>query len=258
MNLPKISVVVPVLNKVDFVRKTLDSIFSQNYPNLEVLVEDGGSADGTLEIIREYQERFSGIMKLKSGPDRGQLEAINQGMARASGKILAYLNADDIYLPGALAAVAEVWTLYPETLWTAGRGRVIDIDGKEIAKGVILYKNLLLNFNRYGYLLLTNYLMQPSVFISRRAYETFGPFSGTNDFVTEYELWLKLGRRQMPYIIKKTISEFRIEPESKTKKLFRRLLGADEKIVRKYSRSWSVLFGHKLHNWARFFINRWV
>ncbi|MCX6704657.1 MAG: glycosyltransferase, partial [Candidatus Woesebacteria bacterium] len=185
MKSPKISVVIPSYNKVKFIGKTLDSIFDQKYLNLEVIIQDGGSNDGTIGIIERFAKKYPSRIRWESKKDKGQLDAINEGLGKATGEILTFINADDCYLLGAFAAISEAYIRHRNALWFAGRGVVIDKNGKEIAKVVTWYKNLLLSLNSKFYLLVTNYLMQPSVFLTRSAWGKFGPFTGTSDFVME-------------------------------------------------------------------------
>jgi hypothetical protein len=154
--------------------------------------------------------------------------------------------------------VANEFVRHRTALWFVGRGIVIDANGTEIAKPVTLYKNYLLAINYYPLLLCLNYLIQPSVFFTREAYAQYGPFTGTSDFIMEYDLWLKLGRVVMPRVINKQFSRFRIEASTKTKTMFRNLLIEDEKIVRKYTRNPVILLLHRLNNLGRVFVGRFV
>ena len=101
---PKISIVTPSFNQGQFIEETIRSVLDQDYPNLEYLVIDGGSTDQTIDIIRKYETQLS---YWESEKDRGQVHAINKGLARATGDIFAYINSDDIYLPGTFATVAK-------------------------------------------------------------------------------------------------------------------------------------------------------
>lgn len=206
--LPKISIVIPSYNKVEYIQETLESIVSQKYPHLEVIIQDGGSTDGSLKIIQQYAQRYDWI-NYESKRDKGQADAINTGFKKATGEILTYINADDVYEKGALKRVGKNFAENPDTFWLAGRGRVIDETGHEIAKPFTWYKNLFLYFNFYSSLLILNYLMQPSVFLSRRAYKKYGPFFG-GKYVVEYDMWLKLGKQKMPLVLNRTLSYFRL------------------------------------------------
>jgi glycosyltransferase involved in cell wall biosynthesis len=117
MNLPKISIVTPSFNQGQFLEETILSVFNQNYPNLEYIVIDGGSKDDSVEIIRRYGD---GIAYWVSEPDRGQVHALNKGLEKATGDIFAFINSDDIYLPGAFFAVVEYFHENPQSNWLCG------------------------------------------------------------------------------------------------------------------------------------------
>jgi glycosyltransferase involved in cell wall biosynthesis len=255
--LPKISIVIPSYNKAEFVQETLDSVISQNYPNLEVIIQDGGSTDGTVDIIKEFAKRYPKEISWVSKKDKGQVDAINRGLKKATGDVVTYINADDVYEEGCFKAVADCYCKNLDALWFASRGPVIDEKGKEIAKPITAYKNFLLLLSSYTCLLSTNYLMQPSIFLTKGAYKKYGPFTGTDDFVMEYDLWLKIGKEKMPVVINKNLAKFRIEPSTKTKTLFADLLKQDELIVNKYTKNKIILFFHKFHNILRVIIGRW-
>ena len=251
MKPPKISVVIPSYNKVRFIGQTLNSIIIQKYSDLEVIIQDGGSTDGTLEIIRRYAKKYPEMIKWESKKDKGQLDAINIGMDKAKGKILTFINADDVYESGAFNTIAKAYMEDPDALWFAGRGRVINEKDREIAKGATWYKNLFLVFNSYFFLLTLNYLMQPSVFITRQAWQKFGPFVGTSNFVMEYELWLNLATMSMPVVIDKNLSYFRLSGDNISSTLFKNTLNEDLKIVKKYTQNPLILLGHRINNWGR-------
>ena len=249
-NLPKISIVIPSFNKVRFIEETLQSIFKQEYPSLEVIIQDGESTDGTVNVIKRFAKKYSGI-KWESEKDNGQLEAINKGLKKAIGEVVTYINADDVYKNGALLTVGKYFSKNPDTLWLAGRGDVIDEGGREISRLVTGYKNLLLAINRYSLLLVVNYLMQPSVFLARGTYEKYGPFTGSKVGVMEYELWLKLGMVKMPAVLDSYLSSFRLAGGTISSTEFKKVLLLDEKIAEKYTKNPLVLLMHRLHNLGR-------
>jgi len=250
MKPPKISVVIPSYNKARFIGQTLDSIVDQEYSSFELIIQDGGSNDGTVEIIKKFAEKYSYI-RWESKKDKGQLDAINKGLGKATGEVLTFINADDVYESGALDTIVKAYMENPDALWFAGRGKVINDKNNEIAKVVTIYKNFLLSLNSRFCLLVTNYLMQPSVFITRKAWKKFGPFTGTTNFVMEYDLWLKIAGHKMPVVTDKYLSTFRIEPTTITKTQTEKLLSEDEKVVGKYTKNFVILFLHKLHNYGR-------
>jgi len=241
MRPPKISVVIPSFNKARYIEKTLGSVVNQKYSDFEVFIQDGGSTDGTLQIIKKYAKKYPKVIKFESKKDKGQLDAINKGMRKANGEILTYINADDIFLPGAFNEISRLYLTDSDSLWFAGKGKVINSSGKEIAKLVTQYKNLLLLINSKHFLMMVNYLMQPSVFITKKAWKKFGPFRGTLDFVTEYDLWLKIANHKMPAVSGDYLSSFRIESSTITKKSYKALLAEDQKIVNRYTPSRTLL-----------------
>src|SRR6266700_4138610 len=107
---PKISIVTPSFNQAQYLEQTICSVLDQRYPNLEYIIVDGGSSDGSVDVIRKYEKSLTYWVSEK---DRGQTHAINKGLERASGSILGYLNSDDYYLDGALHRVAEQFTKHP-------------------------------------------------------------------------------------------------------------------------------------------------
>jgi glycosyltransferase involved in cell wall biosynthesis len=114
MNWPKISIVTPSFNQAEFLEASIQSILTQNYPNLDYAIVDGGSTDGSVEIIKRYEEKLSWWC---SEPDEGQYHAINKGFERSTGEIMAWLNSDDMYCPWAFKTVASILSEIPETEW---------------------------------------------------------------------------------------------------------------------------------------------
>ncbi len=126
---PKVSIVTPSYNQAAYLAETMRSVLEQDYPNLEYIVIDGGSSDGSAEIIRGFADRLA---YWQSQPDLGQTDAINQGFARASGDILAWLNSDDLLLPGAVSAAVRQLQAHPEAGMVYGDALLINAAGKKI------------------------------------------------------------------------------------------------------------------------------
>lgn len=248
---PLISIVIPSFNKAAYIARTLDSIFDQRYPALEVIIQDGGSNDGTVDIIKKYARRYPKVIKWVSAPDGGQLNAINTGLNKASGQILTFINADDIYTPDSLTAVGQAFFLHPQIYWLAGEGDVINENGIVIHTFTNWYKRLLLHKNRRWILLVTNYLMQPSVFISRTAYMKYGPFTGTKTSVMEYALWLKLAQTSMPLVLPQALTAFRLHTDSLTSNYYQSILKEDTRIVNQYTSNKLIIALHWLHHLGR-------
>jgi|GEM_PF-1839169 len=256
MKYPKISIVIPSYNKRDYIAQTLQSIVDQKYPNLEVIIQDGGSSDGTLEIIKKYAKKYPKIFSWESKKDKGQLDALNKGLKKTKGEILTFINADDVYEEGALMTIAESFPSDSEILWLVGRGRTVDKEGREIARVVTVYKNFLLKLNKYFLLFCVNYLFQPSVFISKIAYEKYGPFLGDKTSVMEYGVWLKLAKVSMPKIVDKTLSSFRLYSGGLSLSKNREILEKEYKLVSGFTTNPLILFIHKLNNLGRIILSK--
>jgi glycosyltransferase involved in cell wall biosynthesis len=252
MKRPLISIVIPSYNKARFIGRTLDSILRQNYSNYEIIVQDGGSTDGTYEIISKYAKKYPEIFKVESKNDKGQTNAINIGLKKAKGEIATYINADDVYKAGTFSEVARMYQKNPEALWFAGQGTLIDSKGRETAQFATWYKNLCLFLNLKSILLILNYIMQPSVFLTKKACQKYGPFNGMgNGVVMEYGLWLKLSKVSMPVVIKKPLSAFRISEGNISSISYKNILEEDEQIIKKFTKNKFILALHKFNNLLR-------
>jgi glycosyltransferase involved in cell wall biosynthesis len=186
MEMPLVSVVTPSFQQGPFIERTLESVWRQNRDGLagriEHIVMDGGSTDGTLEILDRWRDRLN----FSSGPDEGQTAAINAGLARARGEILAYLNSDDVYYDGAVAAAVAAFERDPTVDVVYGDGDHIDTADQVIGP----YPTEEWSLER---LEVTCFLCQPAVFFRRRVLERFGPLDPTLHYCMDYEYWLRLG-----------------------------------------------------------------
>lgn len=191
MNL-KISIVTVCFNMAQYIETTIKSVLSQDYPNLEYIIIDGGSTDGTQQIIEKYKNQLSYYI---SEPDNGMYDAINKGFSHATGDIFAWLNADDIYMPWTLRTVNEVFLCYPETKWLGGKYAFINEDGtfaqifpktsirnqKDIARG----------WCRDGIL---GPLQQESMFWKKELYIQSGGLDTSYKYAGDFELWVRFAK----------------------------------------------------------------
>ncbi len=186
---PPITVITPSFNQAQFLEQTITSILDQGYPNLEYIIIDGGSTDHSVEIIQKYADRLTYWVSEK---DRGQTHAINKGLERATGDIIAYLNSDDYYLPGTLHQVAEYFGQHPDVDLLHGRCRSVDVNGEKIGErfgDISSYSEIL---DLWDVWWAKRNFVQPEVFWSRRITEKIGLFREDLYFVMDYEYWLRI------------------------------------------------------------------
>lgn len=203
---PRITVVTPSYHQAAYLEATIRSVLLQGYPNLEYIVMDGGSTDGSVAIIEKYAPWLSSWV---SAPDGGQSHAIAAGFSRATGTILAWMNSDDLFLPGALARVAVDWQAHPEANVLYGDCRYIDTRGEDMSA----YRS---GPYRRARLLRWDYLAQPSTFFRRDAFERVGGLDTGLRYAMDYDLWLKLAREGTFVYSPTPFSCYRLHGTSKT------------------------------------------
>lgn len=209
--IPKISIVIPSYNMAEFIEETIQSILNQNYLDFECIVIDGGSTDGTLDILKKYENKIVWV----SEKDRGQSDAINKGLEQASGDIFAYINADDAYEEGCFQKVADYFDKNPTTKWVYGKCKIINENGLEIRKLITSYRNFWLKRYSYTRLLTLDFIAQPAVFWRKELSGEIGLFDIEKHLSMEYEYWLKAGARYDPAFIDDYLARFRVHPGSK-------------------------------------------
>lgn len=181
----KVSVITPSFNRARFLRKNLDSVMGQKYPDLEHIVIDGGSSDDTLSILKEYEGRYN--IKYVSRTDRGMYYAINDGIGMASGEIVAYLNTDDFYFSWSVTRAVEEFERNTELDMVYGDSLVQDVRiGQE-------FLNIYASHRRY-WLKHGGILCQPTVFLRRRVFEKIGQFNVDYKYLADCEFWQRLNR----------------------------------------------------------------
>jgi glycosyltransferase involved in cell wall biosynthesis len=179
---PLVSIITPSFNQVAFLEKAIQSVLSQDYPNLEYWVMDGGSTDGSIEVIQSYAPQLAGWI---SEQDNGQADAINKGFARATGEIVAWLNSDDLYRPGAIRRAVTVFEENPEVGMVYSDVDSIDADGEIFNR---------MQYGQWGIrdLMAFNILGQPGVFFRRSVLETAGGLDLSYRYLLDHHLWLRM------------------------------------------------------------------
>lgn len=228
----KISIVMPTLNQRRFIEQSVRSVLDQvGGFHLELIVVDGVSTDGTVEFLRSVDDPR---LSWTSGRDGGQSEAINRGLARASGAVVAWLNSDDLYLPGALATVAGVFSKEPGTQWAVGRCLIIDDTGVEVRRRVTAYKDRALRRFSTRKLLRENMISQPAVFWRRSFGQRVGALDESLHYTMDYDLWLRMARLAPPRLIDRALSAFRLHAQSKSGQVNRRQFDEQYAVARRY------------------------
>jgi glycosyltransferase involved in cell wall biosynthesis len=184
---PLVSIVTPCLNAARFIEEAVQSVMSQDYPQIEYIVMDGGSTDGTVEILERAGQRYEGRLRFVSGRDRGAADAINRGFSLSRGQIFTYLSADDVYLPGAVSAAVQALREHPEAAVVYGDAWWIDDAGNRIAPYPVR------DFDR-ALLARECFICQPASFLRREAFENAGGMDPEWNLTFDYEFWIRLAR----------------------------------------------------------------
>ncbi|GAP13799.1 glycosyltransferase [Longilinea arvoryzae] len=205
--IPLVSIVTPSFNQAAFLEETIRSVLEQDYPRIEYILIDGGSTDGSLEIIQRYANRLAYWV---SERDRGQTEAINKGFARAQGSILAWLNSDDTYQPGAVREAVEFLRTHPEAGMVYGDGNFIDEHDRVIGRFPSAQTDL--KKLRRGYV----HVCQQSSFFRAGLWQEVGPLDPSFYFAMDYDLWVRLAQRAPLVYLPCTWANFRLHSDAKT------------------------------------------
>jgi glycosyltransferase involved in cell wall biosynthesis len=207
---PRLSVVVPSFNQGRFLGHALESIFQQGYPGLEVLVLDGGSTDESVDVIRSYESRLA---FWRSRPDDGgQAAAINEGVRRSTGEVVAWLNSDDFYLEGALATVADAWRRFPGHALYIGNG--VRYDEATGTTRIFCPRHLALD--RRALVRGLDYVLQPAVFFSRAAWEEADGLDQGLRYCMDWDLILRIAQRREAVLINECLAASREHDLTKT------------------------------------------
>ncbi len=225
------SVITPSFQQGRFIERTIKSVLSQNIPDIEYVICDGGSTDETIEIIKRYEDRIKWI----SEPDQGQADAVNRGIAMTNGDIIAWINSDDIYYPNTFKIVQEIFINNPEVQIIYGAADHIDEHDQFIEDYPTEYWN-------YQRLMETCYICQPAVFFRRSMLEKFGLLDVSLNYCMDYELWLRYGKYVSFYYIPQKLAGSRLYNQNKT-------LGQRELVYREIQKMLQNKFGKIPDTW---------
>jgi len=207
-DLPLVSIVTPSFNQVLYLEDTIRSVLEQDYPRIEYMIVDGGSTDGSVSIIKKYADRLAWWV---SEVDKGQTDAINKGFGRVNGQILAWINSDDTYEPGAVSAAVKYLQEHPEVGMVYADCNFIDEQSRVIGKfgaAQTDYKRL-----RQGYV----HIPQQTMFFRAELWHAVGPLDPSFYFAMDYDLWVRVSSRAaIKYLPGQTWANFRIHTSGKT------------------------------------------
>jgi glycosyltransferase involved in cell wall biosynthesis len=202
-----VSIITPSYNQAKFLERTIRSVLEQDYPNIEYLVVDGASTDGSVEIIRRYADRLAWWVSEK---DSGQSEAINKGLRRARGEIVGWLNSDDVYLPGAVSAAVAAFQSHPEAGLVYGEALAIDADGKPFN---------VMHARQYTLadLLAFNIICQPAAFMHRSVLEQVDYLDPAYHLLMDNLLWMRMAQKAPIVYVPQTWAAARYHEQAKNR-----------------------------------------
>jgi glycosyltransferase involved in cell wall biosynthesis len=204
-----VSIITPSFNQAEFLEQCMRSVLGQDHSGLEYLVVDGGSTDGSLEIMQKYADRLAWWASEK---DAGQADAINKGLAHSHGDIVAWLNSDDYYLPGAVGAAVEVLEAHPGVALVYADMQAVDENGRLM--NVLKYRQRSLED-----LLCFSIIGQPATFMRRDAVEAVGGLDPSLHYLLDHQLWIKLASRGEILHVKDTWAAARYHAAAKNRLL---------------------------------------
>lgn len=224
---PKISIVTVSYNQAEFIEDNIKSVIEQNYPNIEHIIIDAGSTDGTLEILKKYDK----YLKWTSEPDNGQSDGLNKGFKKASGEIIGWINSDDRLTSGSLHKVANFFQNNLEEVAVVGNLNLISVDGSFIRT---------INAKPYEYNNMVNIargITQGSTFFRKGVFDQIGYLDESLHYAMDFELFLRISSIKTVPCINETLADFRIQPEAKTTDGLVDFRKEHLKIARKYKAS---------------------
>jgi glycosyltransferase involved in cell wall biosynthesis len=225
---PSITVITPSYNQARFIEETIRSVLLQGYPNLQYVVIDGGSADGSIEIIKKYSPWLAYWV---SEPDRGQSHAINKGFARSHGEVVTWLNSDDVLQEHSLLTIGHYFVENPTCEFLAGLSEIRDVTGTEILWPV---NDLPLSLTELLEYPLGRYLAQPSVFFTRSTLAAVGRLNEQLHYAMDLDFWLRIAEHHRIEILPQKLSWMRMHDNAKTFRENVRVYTEVESIINRY------------------------
>jgi glycosyltransferase involved in cell wall biosynthesis len=209
-----ISVVIPTLNSEKYLGQTLESIFYQDFKDMELIIVDSYSEDSTLRIIREYQQKFGDRLRLQRTEREGQVAAINHGLKVSTGGIMCFINSDDTFETGCFARVDQLFATKQAAQWLYGRGKVVDSEGRLTRSLVTRFKAVWWKKKSYRVLSWFDYIVQPTVFWKRSLLEKVGYFNSQYPLCFDYDYWLRCWKVAEPEFIDAHLANWRAHADA--------------------------------------------
>lgn len=233
----KLTIVTPSYNQGKYIKRTIDSVLSQDIDDMEYIIVDGGSTDDTIDIIKSYGTQIV----WKSEKDKGQTDAVNKGIRQATGDIIGWLNSDDIYFPHALKKVMQVFNDNPDVNVVYGNAQHIAEDDSYIED----YYTEPYNYERLKSIC---YICQPSVFFRKSVVDKYGYLDDTLNYCMDYEYWLRIGKGEEFYYLEEMLAGSRLYNDNKTlgcrRQVHEEMLTMQEKLFKKADFKWIYNLAH--------------
>ena len=245
---PRISIVTPSFNQGEFLERTILSVLNQNYPNFEFIIIDGGSTDGSVEIIKKYEKYLAYWVSEK---DNGQSDAINKGFQKSTGEILAWLNSDDVYLSNTLYSIAEVFRKRKSVEIVYGNRYIIDEHDNVISeRRVTHYSTFMVTlgvlYGGFG-------VYQPASFWRRGTHEKVGGVDISLKFCMDTDLFIRFALSNSRFkFLREYLTAFRIHSSSKTSTIREVAKKEYESLLKKYNLKHNFISGKIIYNVMRF------
>lgn len=233
----KATVVTPSYNQGKYIKRTIDSVLSQNVDDLEYIIMDGGSTDETIDILKSYGDKII----WRSERDKGQTDAVNKGIREAHGEIIGWLNSDDIYYPDAIKKVMKVFENHPEINVVYGNANHIKEDDSFIEE----YYTEDFDYERLKDIC---FICQPSLFFRKNLVDKYGYLDDKLQYCMDYDYWLRLGKGETFYRLNELLAGSRLYDDNKTlgarRKVHEEMLTMQEKNLGKASKKWIYNLAH--------------
>jgi glycosyltransferase involved in cell wall biosynthesis len=243
----KISVITPSFNQAKYLEQTIKSVVTQSHKDIEYLIFDAGSTDDSVDIIKKYAKKYPKIIKWQSKKDKGQVDALNKGLAMAAGDIIAYINSDDYYLPEAFNKIVTAFKENSNTQWLVGNCQVT---AKNLSWTFKL-KHLVPIHKSKSWLYLSNWINQPTVFLKKDLVNKVGKFNPEYNYAFDYDYWLRCSKIALPSRLKQSLAVFRVHGSSKGSSGYQKQFREQQQIITSFTDN---IFMRSLHNLFNYFI----